>query len=732
MDKETGAYHAAGTATLGQPRMARVVLSVVLALFLLFSCSFLNALDALALSGSEVSRMGSRNLGDSPLHQLMTISEYTPPAALLLILLVPPFFSKYLHRPRRGEAAIIVVACLLALLIIGTAAITSTKTLHVLISTPFCMIMSILSFAAISVFLFTLIAAAFAWLRDHLAGSNKGGSNGSNGGGGQGSVTPPCKEHEPQGEPSHTNEDALHARRLSPRKWFWCAFAIIVLGWLPYLIVFFPGSVCYDFAFQLAQLEGLIEFNTEHSVFSTLLYGSIYHLGESIAGPNAGVFSLVLMQVLTMGAALSFEVYLMCKLRAPQWALVVSALFFALTPTFGASVQWCMKDALFTAVFIVYATLIIVCSRKPDAFLKSTKWTTLITLAAIICGLLRSNAVIMIVLSLPFICLFTKGLQRRMLALIPAALALIATIAITAGLNTAVQANTQGGATELSAPMQQIARVIALENDLTQDELSFIEQAFGSVEEVGQAYEEELVDAVKNYYKENSAGTSALDLLKVWVSIGIRHPEAYLDSMAHMTYGYLCVVPYPEYENVIAFFTQPGSDLFGYSFAFPESIRNAAEEMSVALQDLPGLGVVGQPGLFTWLVMLECAYLVFVGRKRDIITLLPVMVMILTILAGPVNGSIRYFLPIMSIAPIMLWNTLLPRKHNVVVDEEDDHEDRERNERDDELFLAELHQDASLHSNETVYASPRAALNISRISCSAFVRASSIRPPSIT
>lgn len=638
----------------------RVAASIVLALLLLVSFSYLNSLENLVY-GSAVSRIGARALDDSPLQQIMAISEGVPPFSLLLILLVPPFCYRNLRIPTRRDLPIVIVACVLSLLTIGMFAITRTQSLAVLVSTTLCAVLSIVSLASLAAFAFVLISSAFRWLEAHTPHDGGSGGDGPDRAGKEDTLgtdaTPGCEES--SASAIANGQACAQARRsLSPWGWFGVGTGAIVLGWLPCIIAFFPGSVCYDVAFQLAQVDGLIPFNAEHPVFSTLLYGGIFHLGESIAGPDAGVFAIVLMQTIAMSAAFGLEIGLMARLGAPKWALVLCAAFFALVPTFGVSAQWCMKDALFCSLFCVYATLIVMCARMRERFLASPRWMTLLALVAVACGLLRSNGLIVIGLSLPFLCLLTKGMRARIASLVPAIIVIVLIPAITLSLNTLVGVAEESKANMLSAPLQQIARVVALEDDLTDAERAFVDAGLGGTDAVREAYEPELSDGVKTLYKEHGSSVSSADLLGTWASIGARHPGAYLDSMAHMTYGYLSVVAFPAYENAIAFFTQPGGDLFGYSFAFPEEVRDEAAYASVALQDFPGLGVLGQPGLYTWLLLLDLAYLAWIGRGRQAVVLLPALVLVLTILVGPVNGSIRYFLPIMGAAPIMLWHVV--------------------------------------------------------------------------
>ena len=82
---------------------------------------------------------------------------------------------------------------------------------------------------------------------------------------------------EPISEPI---EEARTKTRWYERHPVWSAMAVLLVCWSPFLIAFFPGSVCWDLGEMAAQYFGLREINTWHPVFLTGLYGVLLRFAQ--------------------------------------------------------------------------------------------------------------------------------------------------------------------------------------------------------------------------------------------------------------------------------------------------------------------------------------------------------------------------------------------------------------------------------------------------------------------
>ena len=73
---------------------------------------------------------------------------------------------------------------------------------------------------------------------------------------------------------------------------FLVAFLLILAGWLPYILIFWPGSVPYDGFRQLNMFAGNQRFTNKHPWELSLIMGALMTIGNVISD-NWGIFMVV-------------------------------------------------------------------------------------------------------------------------------------------------------------------------------------------------------------------------------------------------------------------------------------------------------------------------------------------------------------------------------------------------------------------------------------------------------
>ena len=151
----------------------------------------------------------------------------------------------------------------------------------------------------------------------------------------------------------------------SPRRIFF-RLAIIFACWLPILIAVYPGILFNDTIIQLAQWFGepmygyssispTAAYSDHHPVFLMLVYGLIVQAGWALFGdPNAGLFSLVVVEALVTAAAYGFALNYLERIGAPR--LLVRVLFIAWCafPLFGWFTAIPVKDTAFSWLYLLF------------------------------------------------------------------------------------------------------------------------------------------------------------------------------------------------------------------------------------------------------------------------------------------------------------------------------------------------------------------------------------------
>ena len=93
--------------------------------------------------------------------------------------------------------------------------------------------------------------------------------------------------------------------------------------------------------------------------------------------------------------------------------------------------------------------------------------------------------------------------------------------------------------------------------------------------------------------------------------------------------------------------------------------RFLLEQVSKA-EYLPGIGLLYRCGFYTWCVLFAAMYMIAKKRYRLLTAAVPPLVNILVCLISPVNTCIRYAMPTMCMAPVLIGLLFLNEDSNVI------------------------------------------------------------------
>lgn len=457
---------------------------------------------------------------------------------------------------------------------------------------------------------------------------------------------------------------------------------VLALCWAPYLVVFFPGSLPYDGVRSLNQFLTDAPLENHHPVLMNMLYALLYSAGSGVAGllgtgaesafspDNLGIFSIVLFQTVCCVLAFAAVVGFLAKMRAPSPLVWLTLAFFALFPLWGSFAQAAMKDGFYNAVLAVFvlacAQVLIPAVRDRDEPTLGM-WVALFFSALLAC-LARNNGVYLAVPTLIAVALLVR--EKR--AVIAALATAICYVAITGALWPAIGVDMSTTQKEmLSVPFQQTARYVSTyPDDVTEEERAAIEGVL-PYDELPSLYCPDLSDPVKESYKLYNAKVEGSEeyteehpdalkeYLKAWVSMGLRHPGCYLQATVANTYAYFYpgVIVGPEINrSIFSFYMQTGAinETFHPHYVVSEDVRLAFQNLVEGGQETPVLKRFWSPAVYVWILLAGWCYALH--RKKSglvgAVLLIPATILLLTTLAGPLNGHLRYVMPIIATLPV--------------------------------------------------------------------------------
>ena len=213
----------------------------------------------------------------------------------------------------------------------------------------------------------------------------------------------------------------------------------------------------------------------------------------------------------------------------------------------------------------------------------------------------------------------------------------------------------------LSIPTQQIAAVLCNDRELSEEQLSLIENVV-DLTYIKDLYNPTFADNMKELVRAgNQSYLSAhkKEFLKLWIALGLAYPGDYLQAYIDQTYGYW----YPDSFYLVA--EAEGVSGTGLGVSHTPLIRGPlvvkGKEIAVKMGSmLPIYSLLWSMGVIFW-ILIFCIGNAFVRKeKAKLIYYLPSLSLYLTVMiATPVATEFRYVYFMVFSLPLYLMTAVL-------------------------------------------------------------------------
>lgn len=453
---------------------------------------------------------------------------------------------------------------------------------------------------------------------------------------------------------------------------------IVFLALLPLFLINFPGTMTVDSFNQLSQARGLTPLHDHHPWVHTLIIKLFYNIGYSLSNNvTVGIAAFILAQMLLVSLGLGFTAETLASLGSGRMGAVIVIAGFILFPYHAAFTITMWKDILFALGVLIITILLykeLVAGIRPGV-----ADSLLFVLSSLAVCLFRHNgfyAYILCALIFAFRAIVNrrssdayvgKNARTAILTLVSILICLIINGPVKSGLN--VQNGDFGH--ELAIPLQQIARVVQLNGDISDEELEELVRV-NSIEYIVNNYEpggadnmiQWLVAGDSDYVKNNKGR-----FLKLYLSLGLKNPNAYIMAFIDQTKGYYTTMM-PEQTAYYGILPN-GDNLDNYPI-FGAGVRIKINEILSKLQDvLPVYAIFYSPGACLLILILMIGIEKVRGRRSMLLVFLPQLCLTLTVLiATPLVADLRYAYALMLSMPsliVMVSTPLFCQKgHNMV------------------------------------------------------------------
>ncbi len=441
---------------------------------------------------------------------------------------------------------------------------------------------------------------------------------------------------------------------------FITSFIIILLCWLPYFIAFYPCVLSPDPTFQIKQFFGipnkysnyvvLLDQNqiitNHHPVIHTLLLGSCLKLGHTFNNDNLGLFIYVIIQSTVFICTLAYVIKFLKDIKLGTKYRLISLFVFALVPVFPMYTMTCVKDVFFGCYIIIFISYLYKIMIKK----LNIKELVFLLIIAILITISRNNGVYVIFLTLIPLLFFKY--QSKLGVIVVLASSIVLFYSYDKVLLPAFKVTPTSIREALSIPFQQTARTVKYnEQIITKSDRDKIDRVL-DYDTLGFRYDSGLSDPVKNGYNRYATKDDLKAYLAVWSKEFFKSPLTYYEATISNTYGYY----YPLKTNWYVYYKENkkiNEDGFKYhlnkTFEVPRKVLTLYAQ---GFPYLPGIGLIVNIGINVWLLMIMFAYLLTKKKFKEMVYLMPSIVLFLVCLASPANCYFRYALPFIFALPL--------------------------------------------------------------------------------
>lgn len=435
---------------------------------------------------------------------------------------------------------------------------------------------------------------------------------------------------------------------------FWGVFgaaALIDLGYL--FCARYPGILTTDSYTTIAQiLEG--NYNNTMPFYHTMLVQVFVKLGLALTGNlNSAVALFHCFQILLLAAVFAYVITTLYQIGIPKWVLGLVFFVYVLLPYNIVYSITLWKDVPFGASVLLLATAFYRLLKRMG---KTRKWDcAAFTLGAMGMALMRTNGWVALLIAALLLAIVLKKQHPRLIVTLLAVL--VVTWVMLSPLLKVLHVPGTDPVEAFAVPMQQIARVVANDRPLTEDQRQLLSQAF-RMDKLGALYDPQTVDPVKfetfRYDQTDYIRQKAGAYLKLYLELGARYPGDYLKAWIDETRGYwnggyfFWIYTLESGNNTLGIVPVAGTNLIARLYA--AWFRFA--EKPAALQPLYSIG------LRVW-ILVACTLVCCLQKRKQWLIAVPALVLTVGLWLGtPVYAEFRYAYPMVLCTPLVLLTTV--------------------------------------------------------------------------
>ncbi len=311
----------------------------------------------------------------------------------------------------------------------------------------------------------------------------------------------------------------------------------VMLGaWVPVWLSIFPGAFAYD-AYDQWKMVAEGSYTAHHPLLHTIFLGGLVEGMHRITGSyNFGIALYTGIQMLVLAVIFSLIIGKLNDLFNSTLLQVFALLFFAFEPVIGLFSVSAIKDTLFCGAEMLFFLYIFEFFSNREGFLNNPKKVVGLAVTGLFTMILRNNGfyIAVIMLAVVFIA-SVKCFKSIFMTSVKSWIIIFSIIIVPFAIYTGpvysafMISEPTEYAEYLSVPIQQMARVYKYDYEsISIEDRNLFEKYISP--EVLETYKPTVSDNLKSNFNAELFKEDPLKFVKLWASIGKKHPMTYVSS----------------------------------------------------------------------------------------------------------------------------------------------------------------------------------------------------------
>jgi hypothetical protein len=462
-------------------------------------------------------------------------------------------------------------------------------------------------------------------------------------------------------------------------KVFFLTFLLILFGWLPYIVGWYPGILSYDASVQILQAFGkptslipgtnvlspVIQITNVHPYLHTMFISSLVRFGEVVGDFNLGLFFVTISQIILHLFGISLIFLYFYRSGLSRLFLIFFVSYFALSPMIPLFTVSIVKDIHFSAFFTLFVFSIFLYLRRVSGVSNPRSlslYYAFLILMALPVIYFRHTGIFIVLLTFFVLVCFVPAFRRVGLVFM---FALSGTFYFYNAFGLPLlNVSPAPSSAMYTVPFQQTARLAKYSPEtMTQKDRLVISKIL-PIDQIAELYSPTYADSVKGFYNRTATPQDFSNYFLVWGKGMVNRPDIYIDSVWENVYLFYAPLSLERTGRIrpSKFVRQHG---LNYQYGpHDKGLRRTATLLFEGSKFFSVVGLLTNVGFSTWLVFTLLAYMLYKRYWTGVLAFVPLLLFVLFYATYPSNGSVRHGITIIYSLPLMLGIVLLSGSRN--------------------------------------------------------------------